>query len=161
MTGTRGPISGRARTNEKNVRRFTVAQGDRPMCGPPPRDTWSPETKTAWATYWRSPLGAAAAPVDLPQLLALYDLIDTRARLLAELAETASIMVTGSKGQPAVHPSLRALNIIGGQVNALADRFGIGPASRTRLGVDLAGMAAAEDAEEARWAAILSGEGDG
>ena len=127
------------------------------MPAPPPREPWTDETKAAWATYWHSGLGAAAAPVDAPQLFALYDLIDTRARLLAELAEAASVMVTGSKGQPAVHPALRALNIIGGQVNALADRFGLGPAARARLGIEHAGGHAAEDTRAARVAALLDG----
>jgi len=155
MTGSRGPISSTARTAHGNVRKV-VAQDTARMPAPPPRLSWTPETADAWITFWGSPLAAAVAPVDLPQILALYDLIDTRAILLANIA-TEGATVVGSRGQPALHPGIRAVANLSTQLNALADRFMLSPGARARLGVDYAGGASAADSEAARIARILDG----
>lgn len=155
--GARGPLPKSSTTRI----RYAVAADAAAMPKPPAREGWLPETVDAYDTFWASNVARSVAPVDLPELFALFDLRDQRARLLQQITDDGGVTVTGSRGQPALHPSVRALAAIGGTIERLADRFGCSPAARTRLGLDAAGATGAADARAGRIAAILAGEDEG
>lgn len=102
--------------------------------------SWThPATQRAWDSFWRSPLALYVIEPDVPQLIRLHELYDTRATLLAR-QRTAGITVKGSQGQRVLNPIHKLVQELGEQIGAIEDRFGISPDSRRRLNLDLAAV---------------------
>lgn len=92
-------------------------------------------TQAAWVEFWSSPLAGLLLPADLPALQRLFELLDERTRCWRAFRKRR--LVTGSQGQPVLHPIARWITALDSEIRPLQDRFGLTPAARLRLGIQL------------------------
>lgn len=104
---------------------------------PPVRREWSASTKEKWRAFWRSDAALVLAPaVDAPGLERLFDLYDERERAYQDFRKQR--FVIGSQGQQVLNPLGRLVAVFDAEIRQLEDRLGFSPASRVRLGLELA-----------------------
>jgi phage terminase small subunit len=93
-------------------------------------------TGARWATFWTSPVAAAADPVtDLPAVERLFRAYDEVER--AGRAFRKQRIVPGSTGQPTLNPLGRYIAQLTSEITALEDRLGLTPKARLALGIQM------------------------
>jgi P27 family predicted phage terminase small subunit len=138
--GRRGPIAKPADQSGRGRRKVTpplelVAGGRMPAPDPP--DGLTAQTLEDWASYWASDVAAAATPADVPVIRRLFALRSQHERY-SDVIEQVGPMVGGSRGQMRINPlAVHALRL-GEQILRLEAELGLTPASRARLGLDVA-----------------------
>ena len=93
-------------------------------------------TKTAWDSYWQSPMTVVVRiDADLPDLVRLFTLMDERER--AYRGYRKERLIEGSTGQRVINPLARAMVSFDAEIRQLSDRFGLTPKARLHLGIDM------------------------
>ncbi len=134
MPGPRKPPDQRQRRNTPdigNVQAITSVAPDAPQ-----RADGKPilaAVRAAWVEFWDSDLSGLVLPADMPAMVRLFRMYDSRERM--ERAYLDAPFSTGSTGQVVIHPAAKEVASLDGRITALEDRFGITPMGRLKLGV--------------------------
>ena len=125
-----------SRRQRRNKRARAKVSSSQPKA-PPARKEWYAETKRRWVAFWKSDAARVLAPaVDAAAVERLFDLYDERERAYRDF--TRKRFVEGSQGQQVLNPLGRLIASFDGEIRQLEDRLGFSPASRLRLGLELA-----------------------
>lgn len=129
------PKAGRRRQRRNTRSRAEIAA--RQPKAPAPRTGWQASTKRRWGEFWASEAARVLLPaVDAAALERLFDLYDERERAYRDFAKRR--FVVGSQGQQVLNPLGRLISAFDAEIRQLEDRLGFSPASRLRLGLELA-----------------------
>jgi P27 family predicted phage terminase small subunit len=94
-----------------------------------------PESLAAWEGFWASDVARAVQRADWRRLTQWIEAVDELAAMRGVLREHGMV-VSGSKGQPALNPLVSQIRYLEGVIERAEDAFGMSPAGRMRLGVD-------------------------
>lgn len=107
------------------------------MEAPDPPEGLTVQTLEDWDAYWASDVAVAATPADVPVIRRLFAMRSQHERY-AEVIEQTGPMVDGSRGQMRINPLAVHVLRLGEQILRLEAELGLTPASRARLGLDVA-----------------------
>lgn len=99
----------------------------------PPPAGLSDAAVAVWDSYWEDPVSALLTPADKIVLTRWIEMVDHRAKLLAQAA--AEPIVYGSTRQKQAHPFFSLSMTFEKAIQALETQLGIGPKNRAALGI--------------------------
>lgn len=125
------PASERQRRNKRDIGTIVPIESARSIPKPPPG--LQALIRSAWESFWTTPLAQLITDADLPALHRLFDLYDELDRIWR--AAKKHRIVTGSQGQEVLNPLYKQSDSLRNEIRQLEDRFGLTPMARLKLGV--------------------------
>jgi P27 family predicted phage terminase small subunit len=101
---------------------------------PEPPDSLGPVGQDAWTRWWKS--ASWLVESDAFGLLIVCQLLDALEEIRLRMAADGRVQ-DGSKGQPVAHPLHQAQNSLTHLLTSLMNDYGLTPAGRRRLGIEV------------------------
>jgi P27 family predicted phage terminase small subunit len=129
--------------------RHAVSKEPKPVApvvssAPPPPAHFDREAVELWDILWTIGVGVYAQ-AHVPTIQRYVELQQRRREFLAVI-EAEGWLVTGSQGQPVLHPIARQLSDVEAKLTSLEDRLGLSPEASLRLGIATAEVKSRLDA---------------
>lgn len=116
---------------------------------PNPRSSWRDEVESSYLAYQKDVSATVAREVDVAAILRYFDLQELQARVFDEILQLEVLTNTSDTGAVSSHPHLAMFCRLIQTGIKLANEIGATPASRVRLGLNLADAARATAALDA------------